>query len=147
MPVSGLWDNWCQNQVWHRSNTLEVMWFGKHTCSRFPGRFCYKPLVLQTGRWNKWGPTMKSSLALLRGNGSTKREPGAFIAVLLVLLAAWLLGQMLEEVNDSSVIFLSSNSCHSVLGTVVAILSGTCDVQFPLCKSVACLNLSANVVD
>jgi len=78
-------------------------------------------------------------------NGSAKREPGALIAVLLVLLVALLLGQMLEEVNDSSLIFLSNKSCHSVLSTVLAILSRTCTIQFPLSKPVACLNLSAKI--
>lgn len=67
---------------------------------------------------------------------------GAFIAVLLVLLVTSLLlvtGQFLEEVNDSSLIFLSSKSCHSVLSTVLAILSGTSTAQFPLLQ-VCCLS-------
>lgn len=43
---------------------------------------------------------------------------------------------MLEEVNDSSLIFfLSNKTSHSVLGTVLAVLSGTCTVQFPFPKS------------
>lgn len=54
---------------------------------------------------------------------------------------------MLEGVNDSPLIFLSNKSSHSVLGTVLALLSGTCTVQFPLPKSVAFLNLNAKVLD
>lgn len=54
---------------------------------------------------------------------------------------------MLEEVNDSSLIFLSSKSSRSVLSTVLALLSGTCTVPFPVPKSVAFLNLSAKVLD
>lgn len=78
------------------------------------------------------------------GDASAKREPGAFVAVLLVMVVAWLLEQMLEELTYFSVIFLSNKSSHSVLGTV---LFETYTVQFILPESVAFLNLSAKVLD
>lgn len=42
------------------------------------------------------------------GKWLSRKKPGVFVAVLLVLLVLWLLGQMLEEVNDSSLILLFS---------------------------------------
>lgn len=80
------------------------------------------------------------------GDASAKREPGAFVAVLLVMVAAWLLEEMLEELTYFSIIFLS-NKFLSVLVTVLAILFGTCTVQLILPESVAFLNLSAKVLD
>lgn len=54
---------------------------------------------------------------------------------------------MLEELTYFSLIFLSSKNSHSVLGTVLAIVFGTCTVQLILPKSVAFLNLSVKVLD
>lgn len=68
---------------------------------------------------------MKSDFALLMGNGLAMREPGACPPGFPCCLT------------------LDTCARGSVLGTVLSILSGTCDIQFSFLKPLTFPNFSA----